>query len=447
MFHLVLSTVLHASLALANPGDATPNGTIPSLPFLRGVSIEKPTQLAFDHGEYEWVDWGSCKELLAPYASETFPFAHSFLSMLNQEDGKRAGDRAACMTAAVLKRFPHLNAVRVPIEPGVVLKREKSGHEGASRKSSSKRKKLGDDGVFFFKKRRLALDCRYVQDLIEPILEVVKKANDQRTGVDGGDRIWVILDWHYIADGNGLGRSGRPWMFQQVAEPTRQFWALVGDAGWMKSYENIIFEVFNEPVLNKENGEPRQDEFDEWSRGLSEIVSGLRESGNGKDRPIAIPAPWWSGRCQRGLVDDGEGIFQVEHRYTDHGTLDPCDGSKAPKRPVLVTEVGGNHEKGSPPDRVDEVRGLLERYQGSRTAVDHPIGGWIAWVYGSSNNRPSLLASVEGKGTHTFLNVPLSASGEAVLAVLSQPLPAPSPNPASGTTQGQAVGLQPAAEP
>jgi hypothetical protein len=211
--------------------------------------------------------------------------------------------------------------------------------------------------------------------------------------------VQVILDWHYVAAGNGQGTGAAPWAWASVDAQTTSFWQAIAGANFLKEYDNVIYEVFNEPVLPEDGaGNERTDAEGEWRAGLDASVTALTEAGA---KYIVMGAPRWSGRGQKALSakPPADWWMQAEHCYTD---IDNCQsgspGSKGegsgldPAVAILATEVGADHLKN--PDKkatpADMVR-LLNQYEASSGDAGPVVNGWIAWVFAPKPHKPALL--------------------------------------------------------
>lgn len=367
-----------ATVAWAQPGDLDHSTeAAPAPPLLRGVSIEKPTQLAYDHKEYAWVDWAACKDIMAAHhqkVGDPNAKSHDFKTMKTPADGQQAGDRAACMAVAAMTRLPGLNVLRIPIEPGSWTSMEK-------RVPSTR--PLGDDGVISRKSGELQTE--YIEGLLVPILEAVRIENLSRQA-RGQEKIYVVLDWHYVAAGDGMGKGDTPWPWTSVEKQTQMFWKAIASAEYLKSYDNLIFEVFNEPVIG--------DDLAAWEAGLSAIVQDLHDR---TDRPIVVGAPSWSGRGEVGLLNEvnADWRVQAEHCYTNKAS---CRGSNAklPDKHVFATEVGADDDDLQDPiteaTTRQDMEALLDQYQTGPAVANSALSGWVAWVFAPPKaHEPALL--------------------------------------------------------
>ena len=202
----------------------------------------------------------------------------------------------------------------------------------------------------------------YLSEMIDPIVRLAMRED-----------FYVIIDWHYVADGT---EDDRP-LFTEVDDETRSFWDVIS-----KTYAgnpNVIFELFNEPA--------QPDDWSTWRSTAQPWINLIRENAGNL---LLVSGLGYSSRIHYVLDDpfEGENLAYVAHTYPDQaGHTNPNPervweanwGKVADTYPVVLTEWGYENYEGP-----HWSGGTQENYGNPLQAYVESRGvGWTAWVFDS----------------------------------------------------------------
>lgn len=237
-----------------------------------------------------------------------------------------------------------------------------------------------------------------------------KKILEDEVKVARGLGLFVIIDWHVIGEPNGWYKpmtadKRQYYIYNSDFGAVKRFWQYA--AGKFKDDRGIIFELWNEPVNEKNNLN-----WGELKPYLAELIELIRNAGS--QNVILAPAVNW-GYDLRGIKADplnGQNIAYSWHVYNNGSALSreaALDGLNK-IYPVFITEWGSNSDKdfGFSLKSGKNVYGYLESVKNLiiSQSLSHTAWCWhSAWApkmfdegWRSANNYGSLVKD--------FLNYP-----------------------------------------
>ena len=223
--------------------------------------------------------------------------------------------------------------------------------------------------------------------------------------------IYVVLDLHWSAPGTTQitgGSGGNQLVTMAFADHAIDFWSSV--ATTFKDDPMVIFDLFNEPILNATdrfgNG-PVGDPWGCWLNGCNVTkgaVAGMQQMlnavrGAGATQVVVVGGIEWSHNLDSWLQhkpsDPMNNLMAAFHVY--QRPLSDCDtqscwdsalGVVAQNVPVLTGEMGEQ----------DCAHGFIDGYMNWADAKGISYLGW-AWNPQNCNSFPSLISNVDGTPT------------------------------------------------
>lgn len=182
-------------------------------------------------------------------------------------------------------------------------------------------------------------------------------------------KMYVIVDWHILSDGNPNSHKKEAKAF--FREMSREF----------KGYNNVIYEICNEP-----NNGTSWKEIKSYAKS---VISTIRE--NDKKAVIVIGTPTWSQDVDQAAADPikGDNIMYVLHFYAATHKADLRNKMTAAINkglPVFVTEYGICDASGN---------GAIDKKEADRwvQTMDEYGVSYIAWNLSNKQESSSIIKS------------------------------------------------------
>ena len=202
-----------------------------------------------------------------------------------------------------------------------------------------------------------------------------KNRNDLKKLIKNGVRLakkhkmYVIVDWHILSDGNPNSHKKEAKAF--FREMSREF----------KGYNNVIYEICNEP-----NNGTSWKEIKSYARS---VISTIRK--NDKKAVIVVGTPTWSQDVDQAAADPikGDNIMYALHFYAATHKTDLRNKMTAAINkglPVFVTEYGICDASGN---------GAIDKKEADRwiQTMDEYGVSYIAWNLSNKQESSSIIKS------------------------------------------------------
>lgn len=202
-----------------------------------------------------------------------------------------------------------------------------------------------------------------------------KNRNDLKKLIKKGVRLakkhkmYVIVDWHILSDGNPNSHKKEAKAF--FREMSREF----------KGYNNVIYEICNEP-----NNGTSWKEIKSYARS---VISTIRK--NDKKAVIVVGTPTWSQDVDQAAADPikGDNIMYALHFYAATHKTDLRNKMTAAINkglPVFVTEYGICDASGN---------GAIDKKEADRwiQTMDEYGVSYIAWNLSNKQESSSIIKS------------------------------------------------------
>lgn len=204
-------------------------------------------------------------------------------------------------------------------------------------------------------------DAKNRSDLKKLIKKGVKLAKKHK--------MYVIVDWHILSDGNPNSHKKEAKAF--FREMSREF----------KGYNNVIYEICNEP-----NNGTSWKEIKSYAKS---VISTIRE--NDKKAVIVVGTPTWSQDVDQAAADPikGENLMYALHFYAATHKADLRNKMTAAINkglPVFVTEYGICDASGN---------GAIDKREADRwiQTMDEYGVSYIAWNLSNKQESSSIIKS------------------------------------------------------
>lgn len=182
-------------------------------------------------------------------------------------------------------------------------------------------------------------------------------------------KMYVIVDWHILSDGNPNSHKKEAKAF--FREMSREF----------KGYNNVIYEICNEP-----NNGTSWKEIKSYAKS---VISTIRE--NDKKAVIVVGTPTWSQDVDQAAADPikGDNIMYALHFYAATHKADLRNKMTAAINkglPVFVTEYGICDASGN---------GAIDKEEANRwvQTMDEYGVSYIAWNLSNKQESSSIIKS------------------------------------------------------
>lgn len=182
-------------------------------------------------------------------------------------------------------------------------------------------------------------------------------------------KMYVIVDWHILSDGNPNSHKKEAKAF--FREMSREF----------KGYNNVIYEICNEP-----NNGTSWKEIKSYARS---VISTIRK--NDKKAVIVVGTPTWSQDVNQAAIDPikGDNIMYALHFYAATHKTDLRNKMTAAINkglPVFVTEYGICDASGN---------GVIDKKEADRwiQTMDEYGVSYIAWNLSNKQESSSIIKS------------------------------------------------------
>lgn len=182
-------------------------------------------------------------------------------------------------------------------------------------------------------------------------------------------KMYVIVDWHILSDGNPNSHKKEAKVF--FREMSREF----------KGYNNVIYEICNEP-----NNGTSWKEIKSYARS---VISTIRK--NDKKAVIVVGTPTWSQDVDQAAADPikGDNIMYALHFYAATHKADLRNKMTAAINkglPVFVTEYGICDASGN---------GAIDKKEADRwvQTMDEYGVSYIAWNLSNKQESSSIIKS------------------------------------------------------
>lgn len=182
-------------------------------------------------------------------------------------------------------------------------------------------------------------------------------------------KMYVIVDWHILSDGNPNSHKKEAKAF--FREMSREF----------KGYNNVIYEICNEP-----NNGTSWKEIKSYARS---VISTIRK--NDKKAVIVVGTPTWSQDVDQAAADPikGDNIMYALHFYAATHKTDLRNKMTAAINkglPVFVTEYGICDASGN---------GVIDKKEADRwvQTMDEYGVSYIAWNLSNKQESSSIIKS------------------------------------------------------
>lgn len=182
-------------------------------------------------------------------------------------------------------------------------------------------------------------------------------------------KMYVIVDWHILSDGNPNSHKKEAKAF--FREMSREF----------KGYNNVIYEICNEP-----NNGTSWKEIKSYAKS---VISTIRE--NDKKAVIVVGTPTWSQDVDQAAADPikGDNIMYALHFYAATHKADLRNKMTAAINkglPVFVTEYGICDASGN---------GAIDKREADRwiQTMDEYGVSYIAWNLSNKQESSSIIKS------------------------------------------------------
>lgn len=182
-------------------------------------------------------------------------------------------------------------------------------------------------------------------------------------------KMYVIVDWHILSDGNPNSHKKEAKAF--FREMSREF----------KGYNNVIYEICNEP-----NNGTSWKEIKSYAKS---VISTIRE--NDKKAVIVVGTPTWSQDVDQAAADPikGDNIMYALHFYAATHKTDLRNKMTAAINkglPVFVTEYGICDASGN---------GAIDKREADRwiQTMDEYGVSYIAWNLSNKQESSSIIKS------------------------------------------------------
>lgn len=227
----------------------------------------------------------------------------------------------------------------------------------------------------------------------------VKNRSDLKKLIKKGVRLakkhkmYVIVDWHILSDGNPNSHKKEAKAF--FREMSREF----------KGYNNVIYEICNEP-----NNGTSWKEIKSYARS---VISTIRK--NDKKAVIVVGTPTWSQDVDQAAADPikGDNIMYALHFYAATHKTDLRNKMTAAINkglPVFVTEYGICDASGN---------GAIDKKEADRwiQTMDEYGVSYIAWNLSNKQESSSIIKSSCSK-VSGFKKSDLSDEGKWLYSML-----------------------------
>ena len=228
-------------------------------------------------------------------------------------------------------------------------------------------------------------DAKNRSDLKKLIKKGVKLAKKHK--------MYVIVDWHILSDGNPNSHKKEAKAF--FREMSREF----------KGYNNVIYEICNEP-----NNGTSWKEIKSYAKS---VISTIRK--NDKKAVIVVGTPTWSQDVDQAAADPikGDNIMYVLHFYAATHKADLRNKMTAAINkglPVFVTEYGICDASGN---------GAIDKKEADRwiKTMDEYGVSYIAWNLSNKQESSSIIKSSCSK-VSGFKKSDLSDEGKWLYSML-----------------------------
>lgn len=206
-------------------------------------------------------------------------------------------------------------------------------------------------------------------------------------------KMYVIVDWHILSDGNPNSHKKEAKAF--FREMSREF----------KGYNNVIYEICNEP-----NNGTSWKEIKSYARS---VISTIRK--NDKKAVIVVGTPTWSQDVDQAAADPikGDNIMYALHFYAATHKADLRNKMTAAINkglPVFVTEYGICDASGN---------GAIDKKEADRwvQTMDEYGVSYIAWNLSNKQESSSIIKSSCSK-VSGFKKSDLSDEGKWLYSML-----------------------------
>ena len=206
-------------------------------------------------------------------------------------------------------------------------------------------------------------------------------------------KMYVIVDWHILSDGNPNSHKKEAKAF--FREMSREF----------KGYNNVIYEICNEP-----NNGTSWKEIKSYARS---VISTIRK--NDKKAVIVVGTPTWSQDVDQAAADPikGDNIMYALHFYAATHKTDLRNKMTAAINkglPVFVTEYGICDASGN---------GAIDKKEADRwiKTMDEYGVSYIAWNLSNKQESSSIIKSSCSK-VSGFKKSDLSDEGKWLYSML-----------------------------
>lgn len=203
-----------------------------------------------------------------------------------------------------------------------------------------------------------AKNCSDLKKLIKKGVKLAKK-----------HKMYVIVDWHILSDGNPNSHKKEAKAF--FREMSREF----------KGYNNVIYEICNEP-----NNGTSWKEIKSYAKS---VISTIRK--NDKKAVIVVGTPTWSQDVDQAAADPikGDNIMYALHFYAATHKADLRNKMTAAINkglPVFVTEYGICDASGN---------GAIDKKEADRwiQTMDEYGVSYIAWNLSNKQESSSIIKS------------------------------------------------------
>jgi endoglucanase len=229
--------------------------------------------------------------------------------------------------------------------------------------------------------------------------------------------MYVIIDWHVLSDGTNDG-DGDPNTNITDAET---FWTTM--ATRYASYNNVFYEICNEPSGNSTDGTPvTWAKITTYANTIIPLIRGIDPNA-----VIIVGTPNWS---QLGAAVYQNQLSYPNIMYTFHfyaGThtismLTPYITAGQYPLPIFVTEWSASSSSGTSPDNYTNATNFLNVLNASNnyTNTTGEKISWSSWSFADDGNSSSMLNQYTCSGGVYSTSV-LSTAGNYVMTNINNP--------------------------
>ena len=213
--------------------------------------------------------------------------------------------------------------------------------------------------------------------------------------------LYCLVDWHILFDYNPNMHTDMAIRFFKNIAPK------------LKDYDNVIYEICNEPNMNMETKE--ETTWEDVKRYANQVIPEIKDIDH--EKVIIVGTPTWSQRVDTASDSplEYDNIMYALHFYADthrDKLRDGCKYARSKNLPIFVTEFGVGRADGDGDINDEESAKWLDLLDSEKISR-------VIWNLSNKNETSSILVPSCTK-TYGFAEEDLTECGKRMKSIMSR---------------------------